>query len=160
MYIACWESLSDEHGNKLTIGNTIIRFADADELPSGRAGLCQHDLYTTDNYFLGSSTQHLPNRILINKNRWNDYKDVANYDKKLLYSRREFILFHELAHCVLGKEHNENYDSTNKRYESMMYSKFPIYGYMYINNYSYYLSELFDQPEINIEFDLDYYLGL
>lgn len=73
-------------------------------------------------------------RVVIDGTFWNRYD----------FYEREFIVFHELGHCILGRDHDDSADSAN-RCKSIMSSG----SGGCINNYSEktrtdYLDELFD----------------
>jgi hypothetical protein len=157
-YTDQFEALSSLYGNKVSVSNIEIRFAEGDELPLSKAGGCINDRTSVDNYLLGSKTYSLPNQILINRYHWDLYKNVPNLIKKVFYARRELILFHELGHCILNRSHDNSFDTVNNRYNTIMAQKFP-YNADYQNNYSYYLNELFNgNGTIETTFDESIYL--
>lgn len=66
--------------------------------------------------------------------------DIAIKDRSDIYL--EIVMFHELGHCILGRDHNE---------ELSIMNTYKVQDYIYVMNYSAYISELF-----GIEFVGDY----
>ncbi len=106
-------------GRSITIDNLIIRFSD--KLDSEILGECM--AYNQGR--LGTPT------ILIN------YKDYLSQS----LPKRKVILFHELGHCVLWREHT-NIWLPNGIVSSIMYP-YDQEDWMYLNNWNYYMQELF-----------------
>lgn len=79
------------------------------------------------------------NEIHINAKMW-------NYDRN---DSREMVLFHELGHCMLGREHREDLideDKPNQRPVSIMYPRRSILSISTYRKYrTEYLDELFGQ---------------
>lgn len=96
--------------------------AEIDEIHErGVAGTCQYG-------------RNIANHVTIDKSFWN----------RSGYSSREFVVFHELGHCVLNRGHDESIDSKG-RCLSLMRSgtKGCIDAYGAVNR-NYYLNELFE----------------
>jgi hypothetical protein len=55
---------------------------------------------------------------------------------------KEIIVFHELGHCLLNRDHLSGYDYGNHRLYSIM-NAYEFNDEMYKLNYDYYLKELF-----------------
>ncbi len=86
----------------------------------GVAGLCNYN-------------SHEPNHISIDREYWNQSSDLG----------REFVVFHELGHCVLIRDHLEGC-TANRFYISIMRSGLGSCRDAYNqNNREYYLDELF-----------------
>jgi hypothetical protein len=108
-----------------------IEFGDVDGQTGDIAGQCQW------NIFLG-------NKIILVKKTWDGLTDDT----------REALLFHELGHCVLQRNHvtgtvpaSQAGDTTNPTMqipESLMRPQF-LDGATYTQYQNYYLSELFSQ---------------
>lgn len=58
------------------------------------------------------------------------------------YSRRELVMYHELGHCVLNREHSNSLNSFN-RARSLMHAQGLPYNDEYEDYYPEYLAELF-----------------
>lgn len=83
-------------------------------------------------------------RIEINPDFWNNV-DTAS---------REYVLFHELGHCLLLRDHDNNEVETEDGYflqKSIMSTYFSTSEY-YTNNYESYLHELFTENSTNVAF--------
>lgn len=77
-------------------------------------------------------------KITLNKKIW---ENASNF-------RRKVMLYHELGHCLLYREHNNNLMPVTYYPESIMYpetagNNSPELRYM-LNNWDYYLDELFN----------------
>jgi hypothetical protein len=68
--------------------------------------------------------------IVINKAAWDSYSVTS----------REALLFHEMGHCVLWREHVSTW--TGSIVTSIMYPYIQVDS-MYLNNWNYYMNELF-----------------
>ena len=63
---------------------------------------------------------------------------------------REFVIFHELGHCVLGRGHDES-SFSNGICRSIMRSGTGTCRDAYINEYKdYYIDELFENSDVNV----------
>lgn len=87
---------------------------------TGVAGLCNYN-------------SQRPNHVTIDKEYWNQSSDLI----------REFVVFHELGHCVLIRDHLEGC-TRNRIYTSIMRSGLGSCRDAYnTENRTYYLDELF-----------------
>lgn len=86
------------------------------------------------------------NTIYLNPDFW--------FNKNTTNSRREFVIFHELGHCVLLRLHktDQTYtrDTSVLTYSSMMNTTIFSYTH-YEKNHYYYTSELFDENHSPID---------
>jgi hypothetical protein len=76
-----------------------------------------------------------PPLVILDKSRWERFN----------YIQKEMIAFHELAHCLLGRNHRNGY--TNKGDKlipvSLMSAESSYDAYTYLRYRDYYLEELF-----------------
>lgn len=93
------------------------------------------DAINNNPYIAGMCTMFggvLPNNIYINKSYWTT----------LDYESQELLIFHELGHCQLFKNHNEKLiPYSGSLPQSFMYPSIFYYPYSYR---SYYMKELFE----------------
>lgn len=106
-------------GKSITIDNLIAKFAHLDEDTLG-------ECWRYDNADDGTP------KILIDIDSWEDETDVE----------RRVLLFHELGHCVLNREHIETWDINGLIVSSIMYPYLESES-MYSRNWTYYMWELF-----------------
>lgn len=78
-----------------------------------------------------------PRRITINKYWWDGYDE---YD-------REILIFHELGHCVLNRDHTDSYDSWGRPLSIMSTD---LGGWDYKDYYNSYIQELFQVSPGNL----------
>lgn len=115
-------------------------------------------------------------RVRINTNYWKGVKAV-NAQGQEVYTQypasvadREELMFHELAHCVLGRNHDETKIMTADGFwlrKSIM-SPYHLGSYTYGQNYNYYMSELFgNSPDTTLltftgrnQFDPNFYASM
>lgn len=80
-------------------------------------------------------------------------------------AEKEALIFHELGHCMLNREHLDGFNLQNNRYYSIM-NYFSFEGEIYTRNYQYYIRELFKANGFNsneissnnyISFNASYY---
>ena len=119
-YLNIFIDQADQHGVALDISALIIRF---------------HDLVSTDKEIvLGMCTfqQGSAPSIMIDPTHWKDLSMVG----------RELLLFHELGHCLLKRDHTAN------DVVSIM-NPFGISVIEYSMNEEGFLSELFDSSKFN-----------
>ena len=90
---------------------------------NGVAGQCQ----------FGS---HITNHVSIDQNYWNRANDI----------NREFVVFHELGHCFLLRDHTEGQFNNGVCASIMRSGLGPCNDAYTIENRSYYLDELFNRP--------------
>lgn len=101
---ALWDHFSDFEAEALARGinidlNAVDLTAGISEIDEENvAGLCQYGT-------------HITNNVIIDGDFWNNTS----------FSSREFVVFHELGHCVLGRGHTELQNS-NGSCTSMMAS--------------------------------------
>lgn len=92
-YVEKFKIIAADYGRDINkMGRVEIRFAPESEMYRGDgSGVARYGV-----------TKHLDSGkklILINKDRWDEKDEVW----------REYLIFHELGHAVLGKEHNNTY---------------------------------------------------
>lgn len=63
-------------------------------------------------------------------------------------AEKEALIFHELGHCMLNREHLNGFSLQNNRYYSVM-NYFSFEGETYTRNYQYYIRELFKAKGFN-----------
>ncbi len=97
IYIDQFEAAALERGLDVNLSDVGIH-AFIEDIEGAIVGQCQHK-------------EDDPNVILLDRNYW----DNATEDERL------FIVFHELGHCVLKREHNDQKDS-NGYCTSIMHS--------------------------------------
>lgn len=124
-YVQKFESL---HGTK--IKDLHVTFATLD--PS-IAGLCETETIV-EKKLTGQTVITQTPKIRINRKYWSN--DLA-YDN----ARREMLMFHELGHCILNRDHNEEVNIYGHPLSIMYPSVFSHNSY--ISNYSMYINELF-----------------
>jgi hypothetical protein len=96
-------------------------------------------------YTLGNKTF-----LVINETKWNNLKTE---------SAKELLIFHELGHGVLGRNHKEFHTSTivtdnlNRKIPASIMGRPKVPSYVYEKNRDAYLHELFHSPN-NEELDL------
>ncbi len=74
-----------------------------------------------------------PNNVEIDFHHWNTFDDET----------KEFVVFHELGHCILDRDHRDDIDSSG-RCESIMHSYKGLCIFEYFgSNREGYLDELF-----------------
>lgn len=115
-YVMKFKQYADNKGVDVEIKDLTIRFS---PLGPTFCGICEH------------STKNEPKTIEISHSCWDDESDWE----------REELLFHELGHCLLDKDHNSELreDHTPK---SIMYP-YVIGEYLYKKYYNEYIDELF-----------------
>ncbi len=118
-YIELFELESIKQGHPLKIDNLII--VKGDLTKQKIIGLCQR-------------TPHYPPAITIDSTYWDNATPEA----------KEWLVFHELGHCILNRPHREDRLSQTNCVSSMMYPKAEYY--CYYNLRSYYIKELFNTP--------------
>ena len=110
-------------GRTLSVEGLNVGFAETSRT-SASAGMCHHLVSGRPQIVLDTNTVNWKNG------------DAS----------REILIFHELAHCLLGRTHRDD-RLPNGNYASMMRSEGdPVYGFR-LNRFkrSYYLDELFDE---------------
>ncbi|MEM7658145.1 MAG: hypothetical protein AAF399_18610, partial [Bacteroidota bacterium] len=55
--------------------------------------------YTFEETSFGGVCYRLENRFIVNRSVWNDYTDQG----------KEYLVFHELGHCILDRDHENEY---------------------------------------------------
>jgi hypothetical protein len=118
-YVASFEQKAASVGSNVAVDDVIIKFGAVKN--KRESGLC---------LISGDQTP----RITINK---------ANWDK-MDEPEREALIFHELGHCVLRREHRESY--TDQGIPESLMNPYTIEGRVYTYNESYYVKELFSKP--------------
>lgn len=126
-YASRFEQVSLQQNRPVTLQDITITFEET--LAGNTIGLCRK----------GGGEQP---KVIINKSFW----DVATN------SSREQLMFHELAHCVLGRDHdNTTIMVMGYQVKASIMSSYHLYPYMFEPNYNYYMSELFgNTPSTNL----------
>lgn len=125
-YVTRFEDYSELYGTKrVVVTDLIIEFGD---LKDTFVGLCGK--------FEGESP-----RITVDSEWWNS--STTND------AQREILMFHELGHCILDRDHNDNVLPNGKQ-ESIMYYRV-INSNDYVTSRGYYLKELFNGRQNPIE---------
>lgn len=75
--------------------------------------------------------------ILINETAWNEFSDV----------KKEILIFHELGHCALDREHD---DSLYNNYKTSLMNSILIDENLYYNYTNNYIDELFTSDKTDI----------
>jgi hypothetical protein len=117
-YVEAFENEGRAHGQSISAGSLVIM--DSDELPSRVHARCHTG-------FLQTPT------ILVNKAVWPGLSE----------NTREAVMFHELGHCVLGRNHKDDVDEKGTKI-SLMHTFTPI-GNTYASNREHFLTELFTE---------------
>ena len=73
-------------------------------------------------------------QIVIDQPFWNSASDIE----------REYVVFHELGHCLLGRDHNDEKDATGKCVSIMQSGDSGCDGIYNLQNRNSLLNELFD----------------
>ena len=125
-YFARFEEEASRRGIKLDLREERISGEISDLHEEDIAGQCNYSAF-------------FPNEIIIDREFWDEVSDRA----------REFVVFHELGHCSLGRDHRED-AFTNGTCRSIMRSGVEDCR----DNYrpatrSAYLDELFDESFFN-----------
>lgn len=125
-YVDRFIEVAKEQGKDIQINNLIVSF-DKKVIEAKALGIC-----TTGNGITPT--------ITINPEAWK-YWDDNNME-----SSKEQVMFHELGHCVLNREHNEvtvkTLDTNSNIQVSIMFPYFMDSKY-YEGNYNHYVNELF-----------------
>lgn len=107
------------------------------------AGLCYKDEYESSFWnqvsFTFNGKPEEQRHVEINKGFWDKSTDAE----------REAVIFHELGHCILNRDHVNGYDNSNLRYYSVMNSDV-FADSIYKGNYQYYMRELFKSKFFNV----------
>lgn len=106
-------------GVTIVIDNLSVRFAD--DIPGVAIGQCS----MFDHGTVGTPS------IIIERAYWDSHSEIA----------KKVVIFHELGHCVLFREHVWGWTASNIVASIMYYSI--QYDSMYSNNWAYYMHELF-----------------
>lgn len=121
-YAERFQKTAAEQGVHVEIDNLVIQFG---ELSNPRQnGLCELTAYQTPT-------------ITIRQEIWDQMEDVD----------REELIFHEMGHCVLGREHT-SVQTSDGIPESIM-NPYRISNSIYETNREYYISELFHPTTTN-----------
>lgn len=115
-YVTLFEERSSEIGSPLKVADLVIEFGDLAN-PRER-GACE---------IIGDQTP----RVIISRTKW----------EKLDEASRRQLLFHELGHCVLFREHQEGRADTGIPLSLM--HPYAIDSYTYSQFEDYYTEELF-----------------
>lgn len=111
-------------GHPILVDNLSMHFV-TNLIPSSHQGVCEKNKN--------------PPRILISLQYWQSFQEI---EKKAL-------VYHELGHCVLGLEHDNEYICFSEYNEciprSLMYP-YSISAWFYSKYWNYYASELFNGP--------------
>lgn len=117
-YVSQFEDHSAEHGSPVKVTNLVIKYGDMqNSLERGACEIVEDETPT----------------IVIRKDTW----DKMNEDE------REELLYHELGHCVLHRNHNK--EVTPEGLPTSIMNPYIIRGEIYRENQKYYLTELFNQ---------------
>ena len=77
--------------------------------------------------------------IYIDKDYWDNASEMA----------RESTVFHELGHCVLNLEHNDqDVVIKGEKLKKSLMAPVEFGGYKYLANYQYYVDELFSETKL------------
>lgn len=124
-YFQRFEAYSVQFG-RATGGDTDVRIVFG-ELAPGVAGLCQQTTFQSP-------------KVVVNRAVWNA-RSVAS---------REALIFHELGHCLLGRDHRDEMktevrtsDGRERSIPASLMNLRGVPGTIYFENKEYYLRELF-----------------
>jgi hypothetical protein len=121
---------------------TNIEISLRSDLGQGVAGLCYKDEYAdsfwNQVYFTFNKKPEEQRHVEIDQAFWDKSTDA----------QREAVIFHELGHCILNRDHVNGYDNTHNRYYSIMNSAV-FMPTIYTGNYQYYMRELFKSKFFN-----------
>jgi hypothetical protein len=120
-HLRSFERAASEAGYPMRVGSIKIKFI---PLPANEEGRCW---YRKDKYGERRALE-----IELNADNWSSYSN----------SQQELIMFHELGHCVLHREHNPYLRREDERPESIMYPTLMSQS-DYEEHRATYLSELF-----------------
>jgi hypothetical protein len=115
-YVSQFEDESRAAGNAVRVNDLIARFGELDNPKSN--GICEIESGETP-------------RIIISRVKWN----------RMSAQKREGLMFHELGHCVLNREHNPAV--TENGVPTSLMNPYSIDSYTYSEYRKYYLQELF-----------------
>jgi Zn-dependent peptidase ImmA (M78 family) len=123
-YITKFENDSIIYGRPTKIQELVIQFGDLRGYREEKnvVGLCQR------------AYNFQPPIITIDLNYWQQITDAE----------KEWLVYHELGHCILNREHREDRIRENNCVASVMYPKTEYACYE--NLQDYYLKELFTVP--------------
>lgn len=116
-WVRKFEVESTNYGHPLKIEEIIIKMADLELNKNGECIL----------------SYDMPQQINIQRSFW----EAATPET------REILIFHELGHCILFREHNDEFDAHTLRPMSLMRSKI-LPSKTFKENREQYLKELFD----------------
>ncbi|MBK8388607.1 MAG: hypothetical protein IPL23_04675 [Saprospiraceae bacterium] len=121
-HFKAFEDEAASRGFSINLNQLKIRANISEISENGVLGQCQYN-------------SHLPNQVTIDKTFWNRSSELY----------KEFVVFHELGHCVLDRNHKEDKDSRG-RCLSIMRSGLGdcLDAYSSVNR-TYYLNELFNE---------------
>ena len=123
-YVAQFEKDAYNHGKLIIIDDLVIQFGDLKKLYPDKdwVGVCQRYYYNT------------ANTITIDKAYWDKTSEEG----------REWLIYHEISHCALNRNHRDDFLPETKCVASIMYHK--VRHECYYNLKDYYLKELFTIP--------------
>lgn len=107
-----------------------------------------------DQHILGQCRYSQKRQILLSKKVW-ESPNIKN-----IY--REYLLFHELAHCVLDRSHTDLHITSFNNLlipKSIMNSSITNINH-YNENYEYYIEELFNPNTLYFNSITNYYMGI
>ena len=121
-YFSIFETEGEKRGKSidLKLENLIGDISEIKEV--GVAGTCQYGRY-------------ISNHVTIDKSFWN----------RAGYLSREFVVFHELGHCVLNRDHDESKDANGRCLSLMRSGTGDCIDAYNSTNRAYYLNELFSE---------------
>jgi len=122
-YFTSFEAAALEHGIRIDLVALKITGVIENIPDSGVAGTCQ----------FGSHIHH----VTIDQQYWNRASDL----------RKEFVIYHELGHCVLARGHRETENGDGLCLSIMNSGTTDCFVAYNEVNKSYYLGELFDFEE-------------
>lgn len=123
-YVDGFEDEAKAVGKPIFVDNISIRFSKPGQLDDNTLGQC------TDMNKGEYGTPHIEMNI-------DDWDDMS-------LTERKAVLYHELGHCVLWRDHDEGYVTENGEYivKSIMFPYIQDDG-TYLRHWSYYMHELF-----------------
>ena len=127
-YIHLFEERAFEQHLTITISDIKVYFVDdlGQDESSVTLAVCMQ--YTTDDGMNIDTPE-----IQVDRNEF----------KRITGPQHEALMFHELGHCVLHRDHDDTrVPAENNRYESIM-STYIVSSYMYTHYYEAYMHELF-----------------
>lgn len=116
-YVKAFEDASVDYGDPVRVRNLVIRFGHLDN--PFHSGMCVIRSGATP-------------EIIINEKNWNVMSEA----------KREGLLMHEMGHCVLERNHDDEEDSDGNPLSIM--NPYTLDGEYYSDNRDDLLSELFD----------------